>query len=74
MQFPGNIIPRRPHQPAGPEHAPPDAAGERDLDPRGGQEWTSNSIYDLTPVHGRTNHVLRLDAVLRDKTRMNVKA
>jgi hypothetical protein len=38
-----------------------------------GQEWTSNSAFDLTPVHGRTNHVLRLDAVFTDKTRMNFK-
>ena len=37
------------------------------------QQWTSNSTYDLTPVHGRTNHVLRADGVLTDKTRFNVK-
>jgi hypothetical protein len=43
------------------------------LDPRPGQEWTSNSTYDLTPVHGRTNHVMRLDAVLTEKTRMAVR-
>ena len=42
--------------------------------PQAGQEWTSNSTYDLTPVHGRTNHVLRVDAVLSDKTRFNFKA
>jgi hypothetical protein len=41
--------------------------------PAVGQEWTSNSMYDLTPVHGRTNHVLRVDGVLSDKTRFNVK-
>ena len=29
------------------------------LNPRVGQQWTSNSTYDLTPVHGRTNNVLR---------------
>jgi Carboxypeptidase regulatory-like domain len=42
--------------------------------PQAGQEWTSNSTYDLTPVHGRTNHVIRVDAVLSEKTRFNVKA
>jgi hypothetical protein len=41
--------------------------------PQAGQEWTSNSAYDLTPVHGRTNHVVRMDAVLTSKTRMAVR-
>ena len=41
--------------------------------PTVGQEWTSNSAYDLTPVHGRTNHVFRMDGVLTDKTRMAIR-
>ena len=44
------------------------------LNPAAGQQWTSNSAYDLTPVHGRTNNVLRMDAVFTDKTRASVQA
>ena len=44
------------------------------LNPAAGQEWTSNSAFDLTPEHGRTNHVLRMDAVLTDKTRADLQA
>ena len=43
------------------------------LDPRANQQWTSNSAYDLTPVHGRTNHVIRLDSVFTEKTRMALR-
>ncbi len=28
-----------------------------------GQEWTSNSAYDTTPEHGRTNTNIRIDQV-----------
>ena len=42
-------------------------------DPRPGQEWTSNSMFDLTPLHSRTNNVLRIDTVWSDKTRFNFK-
>ena len=41
--------------------------------PAVGQQWTSNSAYDLTPVHGRTNNVVRLDTVFTDKTRMAIR-
>ena len=44
------------------------------LNPTVGQEWTSNSAWDLTPVHGRTNNVLRVDAVFTEKTRMAIRA
>ena len=40
------------------------------LNPQAGQEWTSNSAFDLTPEHGRTNNVLRIDQVFTDKTRV----
>ena len=73
QQFPGNIIPADRINPLGQKmlRLLPQANGI--LDPRVEQEWTSNSTYDLTPVHGRTNHVLRADGVLTDKTRFNVK-
>jgi hypothetical protein len=83
LQFPGNRIPAAGTPGCGVQfscinslgqkmlHLLPEANGI--LDPRVGQAWTSNSAYDLTPVHGRTNHVLRLDGVLSDKTRFNVK-
>ena len=37
------------------------------------QQWTSNSAYDLTPVHGRTNNVIRVDSVFTEKTRMALR-
>jgi hypothetical protein len=73
LQFPGNIIPANRINALGQKmlRLLPQANGIGD--PRVGQEWTSNSTYDLTPVHGRTNHVLRVDGVLSDKSRFNVK-
>ena len=38
-----------------------------------GQEWTSNSAYDTTPEHSRTNNVVRIDQVFTDKTRASFK-
>ena len=69
---PRQYHPCQPHQCVGSEDAAA-AAGQRHSNPAVGQEWTSNSMYDLTPIHGRTNHVLRVDGVLSDKTRFNVK-
>jgi Carboxypeptidase regulatory-like domain/TonB-dependent Receptor Plug Domain/TonB dependent receptor len=73
VAFPGNIIPADRINPLGQRmlNLLPTANGI--TNPQTGQEWTSNSMYDLTPVHGRTNHVLRLDAVLSDKTRFNFR-
>ena len=73
LPFPGNMIPANRISVLGQKmlNLLPTANGI--LDPRAGQEWTSNSTYDLTPVHGRTNHVLRMDAVLTDRTRMAFK-
>ena len=72
-QFPGNIIP--------PERI--NALGQKMLNllplPNGilnlqpGQEWTSNSAYDRTPEHGRTNNVIRIDQVFTAKTRESFK-
>ena len=73
VAFPGNVIPADRINPLGQTmlNLLPTANGI--LNPQAGQEWTSNSAYDLTPVHGRTNHVLRMDAVLTDKTRVSFK-
>ncbi len=83
VQFPGNIIPAAGTPGCGVQFSCLDPLGQRMLglvttangitNPAVGQEWTSNAMYDLTPVHGRTNHVLRLDAVLSEKTRMNFR-
>jgi hypothetical protein len=71
--FPGNIIPANRINLLGQKMLnllpPPNDV----LNPASGQEWTSNSAFDRTPQHGRTNHVLRLDAVLSDKTRATFK-
>ncbi len=69
LPFPGNVIPPGRINPLGQQmlNLLPTANGI--LDPRPGQEWTSNSTYDLTPLHGRTNNVVRMDAVMTEKTR-----
>jgi hypothetical protein len=69
LPFPGNVIPANRISLLGQRmlNLLPNANGV--LNPTAGQEWTSNSAYDLTPLHGRTNHVLRMDAVLTDNTR-----
>jgi Carboxypeptidase regulatory-like domain len=71
--FPGNVIPPGRINQLGQKmlNLLPTANGILNSAP--GQEWTSNSLYDLTPVHGRTNHVLRVDTVWSDKTRFNGK-
>ena len=38
-----------------------------------GQQWTSNSAYDNTPEHSRTNNVVRIDQVFTPKTRASFK-
>lgn len=73
QQFPGNKIP--------PERI--NLLGQRMLNllpmPNGilnlqpGQEWTSNSAYDTTPEHGRTNTNIRIDQVYTAKTRQAFK-
>src|SRR5215218_1609819 len=78
QQFPGNRIPAAGTPGCGVQFSCIDPLGQRMLrilpeangilNPTVGQEWTSNSAWDLTPVHGRTNHVLRLDSVFTDKT------
>jgi hypothetical protein len=73
QQFPGNIIPADRISQLGQRMLGLLPTANGTLNPAAGQQWTSNSAYDLTPVHGRTNHVLRMDAVLTDKTRMNFK-
>ena len=72
--FPGNVIPADRINPLGQRMLNQLTTANGIGNPQAGQEWTSNSTYDLTPVHGRTNHVIRVDAVLSEKTRFNVKA
>ena len=72
--FPGNVIPANRINSLGQRMLNQLSTANGIGNPTVGQEWTSNSMYDLTPVHGRTNHVLRMDAVLSEKTRFNFKA
>jgi Carboxypeptidase regulatory-like domain/TonB-dependent Receptor Plug Domain len=74
QQFPGNVIPAERISSLGQRMLNQLPTANGITNPTVGQEWTSNSMYDLTPIHGRTNHVLRLDAVLSDKTRFNFRA
>ena len=71
--FPGNIIPANRINPLGQKMlgllGPPNGV----LNTAAGQQWTSNSAFDRTPTHGRTNNVLRMDAVLTENTRATFK-
>ena len=81
--FPGNRIPAAGTPGCGVQFSCIDPLGQRMLrllpeangilNPQVGQEWTSNSAWDLTPVHGRTNNVFRFDSVFTDKTRMAIR-
>ena len=70
LQFPGNVIPQNRINQLGQKMLRLLPESNNIGDPRVDQQWTSNSTYDLTPVHGRTNHVLRIDTVFTEKTRM----
>jgi hypothetical protein len=71
--FPGNVIPQNRMHPTGQAMLDlmPPPNGVRNPVP--GQEFNSNSAYDTTPEHGRTNHVLRIDGVLNNNVRASVK-
>ncbi len=71
--FPGNIIPADRISPLGQTmlNLLPMPNGILNLAP--GQQWTSNSAYDNTPEHSRTNNVIRIDQVFTDKTRASFK-
>jgi hypothetical protein len=73
LQFPGNVIPANRISPLGQRmlNLLPTANGVLNTQP--GQEWTSNSAYDLTPLHSRTNHVFRVDEVWSDRTRWSAR-
>ena len=68
-QFPGNVIPAGRINALGQKmlNLLPMPNGVLNLQP--GQEWTSNSAYDATPEHGRTNTNIRIDQVYTSKTR-----
>ena len=57
QQFPNNVIPADRISPLGQTmlNLLPMPNGILNLAP--GQQWTSNSAYDTTPEHGRTNNV-----------------
>ncbi len=71
--FPNNIIPADRISPLGQAmlNLLPMPNGILNLAP--GQQWTSNSAYDNTPEHSRTNNVVRIDQTFTDKTRASFK-
>ncbi len=73
VAFPGNIIPPDRINALGQKmlNLLPLPNGILNLQP--GQEWTSNSAYDTTPEHGRTNTNIRIDQVYSPKTRQAFK-
>src|SRR5205807_7134344 len=73
LQFAGNVIPANRISPLGQKMLALLPTANGILNPQVGQEWTSNSTYDLTPQHSRTNHVFRVDQVWSDKTRWSAR-
>ena len=73
LPFPGNVIPASRINLLGQKmlNLLPTANGV--LNTQLGQEWTSNSAYDLTPLHNRMNYVFRVDQVWSEKTRWNAR-
>jgi hypothetical protein len=71
--FPGNIIPQNRIHPMGQRMLnllpPPNGV----LNEQSGQQWTSNDAQDITPLHKRTNFVMRIDTVLSQNTRFSVR-
>ena len=67
LPFPGNVIPASRISALGQNmlNLLPTANGI--LNTQTGQEWTSNSAYDLTPTHSRLNNILRVDGVLTER-------
>jgi outer membrane receptor protein involved in Fe transport len=73
QQFPGNIIPTNRINSLGQKmlNLLPQPNGILNL--QAGQEFTSNSAYDTTPEHGRTNNVIRVDQVFTAATRASFR-
>jgi hypothetical protein len=73
LPFPGNVIPANRISLLGQKmlNLLPTANGVLNTQP--GQAWTSNSAYDLTPLHNRMNYVFRVDQVWSEKTRWNAR-
>jgi outer membrane receptor protein involved in Fe transport len=67
--FPGNIIPANRINPLGAAmlNLLPQPNGV--LNPQPGQEWTSNSAFEQHPLHSRTEHMFKLDAVWSRRVR-----
>jgi hypothetical protein len=83
VQFPGNIIPAAGTPGCGVQFSCINPLGQKMLNllplPNGilnlspGNQFTSNSAYDATPEHGRTNNVIRIDQVFTNNTRASFK-
>ncbi|MGH9163629.1 MAG: carboxypeptidase regulatory-like domain-containing protein, partial [Vicinamibacteraceae bacterium] len=67
--FPGNIIPGDRIDPTGRALLDLLPTPNGVTNPVPGEEFTSNSAFDETPLHSRTNHVLRIDGVLSQTLR-----
>jgi hypothetical protein len=72
-QFPNNIIPADRINSLGQKMLNLLPMPNGILNLQAGQEWTSNSAYDTTPEHGRTNTNIRIDQVYTSKTRQAFK-
>jgi Carboxypeptidase regulatory-like domain len=72
--FPGNIIPRDRFNPMGQTLLNLLPLPNGVLNRQAGQEWTSNDAQDVTPIHKRTNFVMRVDTVLSQRMRFSVRS
>lgn len=71
--FPGNIIPASRLTSTGRAMMNLLPSPNGILNSQAGQAWTSNSAYDVTPLHNRTNTVLRLDGAIKQNLRASYR-
>ncbi len=72
--FPGNIIPKDRLHPMGQQMLNLLPLPNGVLNQATGQQFTSNDAQDVTPIHKRTNFVMRIDTILSQSQRFSVRA
>jgi Carboxypeptidase regulatory-like domain len=73
QQFPGNIIPADRINSTGQKLLNLLPMPNGYVNPQAGQQFTANFAFDQTPLHSRTNHVVRIDGALASNMRWSTK-
>lgn len=71
--FPNNVIPQDRINPVGQKLLGLMPMPNGYVNPQAGQEFTANFAFDQTPLHSRTNHVVRMDGTITASTRWSAK-